>query len=179
MIENMPRTSNPRPPTLPPQKLQSRHREIIRLHVLGLDSKDIAERLGVSRFCVNLTLQSPLSKARINELHAAADRTTMDLQQDLLKDAFQAQRYLSDIVNGTEAVPAALRAKTCESALDRAGFVKPTKNLNINLDGQLTPEDIAEINRRAMAASPFCRTEPSTTVEAQVCDASEASEQEA
>lgn len=166
LLESSPKRSTPGL-----KRLHGKHREILRLYCVGTPYNEIAEIVGVSLICVRLTIESPLGQARIKEMQDALDEKTRDVQTAIIEGAARAQAYLEDIVVGREKVSPALRAKTCESMLDRAGYVKPTKNLNINLEGQLTAEDIAEINRRAQAASPFCRPQPtSATIEAVVSD---------
>jgi predicted transcriptional regulator len=133
-------------------KLQNMHMEIIRLAVAGMRQCDIAEELGITPVCVNYTLKSPIAQLRIAELRAARDREAVDFSARLKNGAGRAIDLLDSVMDGelSEQASLGLRTKAATEILDRAGYAKVTKSINMNLDGKLTENDIQDLTNNAL-----------------------------
>jgi hypothetical protein len=128
------------------------HMEIIRLSVSGMRQCDIADELGITPATVNCTLNSPISQARIAELRAARDKEAVDFSARLKEGAGRAIELLDSVMDGELSGTAsiALRSKVATEILDRAGYGKVSRNVNLNLDGKLNQDDIEKLTDNAL-----------------------------
>jgi hypothetical protein len=128
------------------RKLHAVHREVIRLRASGLTNMNIANELGVTQAFVGLVLNSELGKLAMEEMQSKMDAEVIEVGVALQQNAKLAEAFLGKVVVGEEkGVSPALRARVCMDQLDRAGFGKITKNLNVDFSGALTAQEIAEI----------------------------------
>jgi len=119
-----------------PQKLNGRHREVLRLHVLGLSGVEVAARVNLTPQAIYCILRSPLAQAEVAKLQHKADEKTIDVPT---RAAFQAS--LEDI--GREAVDVnrtimkgasenKLRAKIAQHFMDRIVFKKDVDDAEVS-----------------------------------------------
>lgn len=131
------------------QKLHAVHREVIRLRASGMTHTDIANEIGMTLAFVSLVLNSELGRLAMEDLQSRMDQEVVDVGVALQRNAKTAEAFLGGIINGTEkeGISPSLRARVCMDQLDRAGFGKITKNLNVDMSGAITAEEIEEIKR--------------------------------
>ena len=125
-----------------PAKNWCLHREIARLRVCGFKSIDIASELGVSMATVSSVLKSANVIELVNHLQARRDIESVDVSMRITNTAKKAQGFLEDVVEGKHPVADNIRTRVCMDQLDRAGFVPVTRNVNMNLSGHFTTEDL-------------------------------------
>ncbi len=128
------------------------HHEVIRLIMLGMQNKDIAERLDVTPEHISGIRNSKIVQDRLVLMTAARDVDTIDIAKDILKIAPKSLKLLEDIIGGEgqgKDATIGLRARVAESNLDRSGFGAPKKVIGIHAHGHYTGEEIEELKRRA------------------------------
>lgn len=136
--------------------LRARDHEIIRWHLLGYKNVDIAERLGVTPTTISITLNSAVAREYMRWLGGARDHSAVDMSRQLTDCAPEAFEFLQDGVLRNENAPIHLRAKTANDLLGLAGFVRPQRIQVSGSIAHITPEDIAEIKKRAALAAAEC-----------------------
>jgi len=141
-------------------KLQATHREILRLHVNGMSSLDIANTTGMTPTMVSYTINSDFGQLVLEDMQRQLDTEALTVQKQLHENAKASEIFLGGIAQGTTEVPTPLRVKVCMDQLDRAGHAKVTKNVNVDLHGELTEDEIMSIKQDAMALSNIHREEP-------------------
>ena len=75
------------------QQLMVRHAEIIRLSLLGLEQKEIAEKLGVRRNMVRKVLEQPLVR---RELEIRREEILKNTEKNVSKSKEEARRLLDE-----------------------------------------------------------------------------------
>ena len=124
------------------------HKEITRRIVLGQKNKVIAEALNCTVAMVSLVRNSPAIKEQTELMQGAADAHCVDVAQRIVEMAPKALDVLEGILEGDEPASTALRLKTAESILDRAGNSKITKNHSITT--HLSAEQLEAIKQRGL-----------------------------
>ena len=136
------------------EELQARHREIIRLKMLGEDHKVIAERLGITPQMVANVVNSNIAKAHMEKLHGKRDQEAVQIGERLQFLSQEAVDMYTKILRGEDEGKMAtiqLKKQVADEILDRAGFGKTT-NVNVKSESLvLKADDIEEIKRRAAA----------------------------
>ena len=153
-------TTRGRPPTVraanPIQRVQSQHREIIRLKISGFKNCEIAEAVGMTQSHISQVLNSPLVKERIEQIQAAADLQAVDVLTDIKNMAPEAVSLLYDIMKDDDKLresrlSVTTRMKAASEILDRSGYPKVTQVNNNHAHAHLSYEDMQEIKNRAKA----------------------------
>ncbi len=111
------------------QEIWGKHKEMIRLHILGFKSIAIAEQLNITAACVSHVLNSSIVKAHIDDLQNRADDNTIDMNKRFRETALEAQSLLSDVLldkDGDHDIN--LKVKVAMDQLDRAGHA-PIKKI--------------------------------------------------
>jgi predicted DNA-binding protein (UPF0251 family) len=130
-------------------KLWSRSKEILRLVASGLyTQREVAEIVGVTPQTVNNLVNCALGKETLEMLDGAADAEAVDLIGKIkalapIALALQQEMMLE------EGTPKRLKNDIANKVLDRAGYVPVTKNMNLNLNGKLTRDDVMHLKERA------------------------------
>ena len=136
-------------------KMWEVHQEIARLILLGYKNREIAERLNISEATVSYTRNSPVVKNKLNVMEGARDADTVDLSREIRMKAPKALKLLEKIIDGEsgtigELASPALKAKTAEAWLDRAGFAaQRNSGPNLHLHAHFTAEEIEDLKARA------------------------------
>jgi len=136
--------------------LRARDHEIIRWHLLGYKNVEIAARLGVTPTTISITLNSAVAREYIRMLGGVRDCSAVDMSAQLTGLAPRCMEFLRDDVLENENAPIHLRAKTANDLLGLAGFVRPQRIQVSGSIAHITPEDIAEIKKRAALAAAEC-----------------------
>ena len=105
------------------KRLRHMHREIIRLHLIGLKNTEIAAQQGVTLAVVSYTLNSPLAKQVLSNNEDEMDVEARTIHQRLEEIAPVSVDIIEDVLLDAD-TPAILRLKAAESILDRAGYGK-------------------------------------------------------
>ena len=141
-------------------KLQATHREILRLHVNGAKAQDIANETGMTTAMISYTINSDFGQLVLEDMQRQLDNEALTVQKQLHENAKASEIFLGGIAQGTTEVPTSLRVKVCMDQLDRAGHGKVTKNVNVDLHGELTQDEIDSIKAEAIELSNVCKEEP-------------------
>lgn len=129
------------------KEIWDKHQEIIRLVVLGYGNIEIAEITGYTPQTISNVRNSPIVRERIRELQGEVDHRTVDIMARVREFEPIALEYLERIIMGqVEGVSPALRAKTSENYLSRAGHGTVQKIAAVS--GTLTREDIEDLKQR-------------------------------
>lgn len=126
------------------------HHEITRLLLLGFKNVEIAERLNISPQMVSNTRNSPIIQDKLALMRKARDIDIIDVSKSIKEFAPVALKLLKDVVSGEDegiGASLALRVKTGESFLDRAGHGAINKVQAAV--AYLTKEDIDEMKEKA------------------------------
>lgn len=141
--------------------LYAKHREVLRLHLLGHTGQEISALLGMSPGAVSRVLCCPLGRERLEIMQAEMDREAMDVASRLQESAGPAVDFLDAIVTGEVETTTQLRAKTCMDVLSRAGYSPVTRNVNLDMHGSLTEDDIKAIKQAAFQRDDVVEVEVS------------------
>lgn len=134
------------------KELWAKHHEITRQVVLGRTNVDIAESIGCTPQTVSNVRNSPLAKAKIEEMSEQRDAEAISIAQRIEEFAPVALDLLEQIISGNiPEASIALRAKVASSHMSRAGYGEVHK-AHI-LSQHLTREDIERIKTRAVTAA--------------------------
>lgn len=134
------------------KEIWDKHLEIINLIVLGYGNIEIAEITGYTAQTVSNIRNSPIVRERIEELQGRVEHRVVDIATRIREFAVVPLEHLEEIIKGNvQGVSAALRAKTCENALSRAGH--GTIQKVASMSGSLSREDIEELKQRAKNAA--------------------------
>lgn len=131
------------------KRLHAVHREIIRLYVLGNQYSEIATEVGVTLPTVTSVVNSELGQLIISDMQRELDAQVVDVGKALVEGAAAGEQFLLQVANGSLEAPISLRAKVCMDQLDRAGYAKVTRNINVDLAGALSADDIHDIKAKA------------------------------
>ena len=128
-----------------PDKLNARHREMVRLTILGYKNIQIASILGVSQSNVCIILNSPLAKELIDNFKDARDGSAKDVQRRFEEIAPMATETVFDIMTG-DGETSTNKLKAATLVLEVAGH---RNKENKREDEQTLDKDtIAEIKER-------------------------------
>lgn len=123
-----------------PQKLNPRHREIMRRMLEGASQKTIAEEMGITPQAVTLICTSKLFIAELEKHESQATFQVIRRAEDLSNEALDTLKNLMRYAR-TENT----KMRAADSILDRAGYAKVEKRMI----GIVSGEDvIRELNRR-------------------------------
>lgn len=132
------------------KRLQSRHREILRLAHTGLPHVQIAEQLGITAESVSRTVNSELGAQQLEVLEQGADLEAIDVKGRI--DALQlpALDLLEKVLSGDiEEASVSLRVKTAQDMLDRGGNGAVKRVEGTLSGGYLVRVGVEEIKSRA------------------------------
>tara|TARA_R110000824_G_scaffold77767_1_gene196547 strand:- start:3354 stop:3836 length:483 start_codon:yes stop_codon:yes gene_type:complete len=130
------------------KELQDRHREILRRLALGQVPKEIAGALSCTTQVVHYTRNSQIGKRELGLIQGARNADAIEVTNQIQELAPVALETMTEILNHADS-PGSLKAKIAIDILDRAGHGAVKKNLNLNQ--QLTQEDLNDIKDRAKA----------------------------
>jgi len=133
-----------------PEELSERHREIIRLYMMGVGVQEIAAKMGCGRHHVRYVVNSPLGIMMRKELTERMDESVTDVTAKLAALCPKAVELMDGVLDGEyDTASISLRVRVAESILDRTGFGKVTKTQNQNLNASLSAEDILNLQKAA------------------------------
>lgn len=142
----MDKRRNPDKTSFAVTEMWNTHREIARLASTGMKGADIARELGVTEVMVSYTLNSPIVKRQLDQLHAARDMDAVDVAKRIHEVAPRALERMEELLESeTESI--AFRAAS--DILDRAGHAAVKTLRTENLAIHLNKEDLDEIKQRA------------------------------
>jgi hypothetical protein len=136
------------------QQIWEIHHEIMRRLLLGIDSKDIAQDLGVTEVMVSYTKNSHLVQQQLSIMQGARDAETIDAAVEIKKLVPKALRVMEEILDSEG--QAHLKLRAASDVLDRE---LPRKIRTENIHAFLTSEQIEEIKSRARMAQGFIEGE--------------------
>lgn len=128
-----------------PQKLNARHREIIRLHALGYKGTEIAKMIGCTPQSVYNITNSPLGVNLLEEIREARTGSVKDVHDRMQEMSPLAAEIMLDIMNDGEKESNRLRA--AEKILEMTGHKAVDKHEHLH--AHLTAEEIANLKQTA------------------------------
>lgn len=142
------------------KKFKGVHRTICRMHTQGIANNEIATYLGVDKCTVSVILNSGQGLACTAMLQQSLDGKLKDVSALLQETSLSSQKFLRSIATGDTEANLALRAKVAMDQLDRAGYGKINKNVNLDVQGSLTAEELDDIKRRAFSRGNIVEDSP-------------------
>ena len=138
------------------RQMQDIHHEMVRMLLIGIQPKEIAERLKIHRQTVINVKNSPLVVMRLAALHKARDANAVELSNHIMEVAPAAMRIIDEAVNeGTvngEPLTPNAHLGACERHLSRAGHPEMSKStVHLSNTNILTLADINEIKEVSRA----------------------------
>lgn len=148
----------------PVQNLWDRHREIIRLCLLGFTDREIADRMAMTLPAVKGIIESPIVQNQLAILNASRDMETEDVAVKIANLAPKAIDVLEELMDCEQAN---VRLGAAKDLLDRAGHGAVKKVDARITHATITPELLREMKERAAAAAKesgqeLCEVLPST-----------------
>lgn len=137
--------------------IQARHREMVRMSLLGMKQTSIAAELGVTPQSVSNALNSQPVIQVMATLQEKADEKALSTKERLDELCPAAIRTFEEImtekvdIEGTLVYKydGPLRKSTASDVLDRAGYGRIQRIQGQVVHGFLSPDDIEDIKRRA------------------------------
>lgn len=123
-----------------PQKLNARHREIMRRLLEGANYRMIAEEMGIHVQTVMLVSTSKMFVSELSKMESEADFTVIKRAENLSHEALDTLKNIMRFGKSDLA-----RKSAADSVLDRAGYSKVEKKLIGIVNGE---DVIMELNRQ-------------------------------
>ncbi len=133
-----------------PQKLNARHREIIRLHCLGYKHVEIGNMLGCTAQLCSMIVNSPLGVDLIQEIQKARTGSVKDVHERLQEMSPFAAEIMLDIMASSKKESNRLRA--AEKVLEMTGHKAASRHEHMH--AHLTKEEIEELKQNARGELP-------------------------
>ena len=135
------------------KQLWQRQHEIIRMALVGMDNKDIARALGITKEAVSMTLNSQIVKEKLSLMRAVRDAETIDVAKEITKLYKPALEVYNTILEADQA-SLSLKKQVADTVLmDIGGHRAPTKVSGNFAHAHLSREDIAELVKRGREAA--------------------------
>jgi len=142
------------------------HREILRLVALGYKYIQVASILGITPTVVSYTVNSPLGRAFLDEIHEARTGSVKDVHNRLQEMSPLAAEIMLDIMNDGKSETNKLRA--AEKVLEMTG--QKAENQHMHLHTHLTPEQVEEVKRTANLGPKTVRENSEEVSDAEVLE---------
>ena len=147
--EDLARLEGPRRKIGMPKKLRNSHHNIARYAAIGLNNKQIGERVGMSRERVGQLLKVPAMEELVANYRERVDEAFIDGIEAYLELAtsnmIAAERHIADRIaeldEDDELLPINDALKISRDAADRFGYGKKSTNVNVNVDFAAKLED--------------------------------------
>lgn len=138
-----------------PSMLWNTHMEILRLHVRGFKSVDIARMLKLTPNVVSYTVNSQLGRARVTDMQQRRDAAVAsgDLTQELSKVQGEALDTILDTLRKEEISRADVaRVGIAQDLLDRGGNskIKKIQSSHLGLHASVSAEELEAIKKNGM-----------------------------
>lgn len=133
-------------------RLQERSKEIIRLAVVGMSARAIADHLGITTQTVSNTLNSPIARDFIAVLSERRNKSAAEVGEEIKVKATQAVATLAAVMEGKIDGKTSDKVRASIALLDRAGFGPVHTVRGEHLHGVFTKDDLDELRRRKEAA---------------------------
>ena len=128
------------------QKLSDRHHEIARLLTLGFSNKEIAQQLGLDPSTISQVKQSPLLRAKVEELSQGRDENTKDIRTSFENLAPQAIEALQTMVRNEDgSVMGSTQLNAAKYVLEVLGHSSVRQNKHIIISTAVDPKRLVEI----------------------------------
>jgi len=153
------RTDRKSPGTFELTALYDRHREILRLKLLGMKSDEIAASMRIHPSTVNYTINSRIGRDQLEIMQGARDAESIDLAIRIKNFAPNCLKLLEDVIDkgvvtyedsSTEKASPLTRVKTAQDYADRAGLGAVKRHAI--LTGRLTKDRIDKIKEMARSS---------------------------
>ena len=136
------------------QKLQDRHREILRRLAVGESPKQIALDLNITVAMIRYTKNSALGKRELSLMHGARNGSVIEVSEHIKNIAPKALQVLEKVVNGgiTSESPDLRQINVSKDILDRAGYGAVRKMVGEFRTRKVSDEKMEEIKQNATNA---------------------------
>ena len=129
------------------KKLQTHHKEIARLKVLGYTPAEIAEKTGGSLQAVYANLRDPLCQGFMDGLSDKLDKEVISTRKRLIDMNKSSLDVIEDILQKDSKAPFSVQLNAARDNLDRTGYKVP--EVVEVAHSFLTAKDIEELNDTA------------------------------
>ena len=129
------------------KKLQSHHKEIARLKVLGYTPSEIADKTGGSLQTVYANLRDPICQGFMDGLSDKLDKEVISTRKRLIDLNQASLDVFTDILSKDSKAPFSVQLAAARDNLDRTGYKVPEE---IKVEHSfLTAKDIEDLNKSA------------------------------
>lgn len=129
------------------KKLQTHHKEIARLKVLGYTPAEIAEKTGAALQTVYANLRDPICQSFMDGLSDKLDKEVISTRKRLIDLNSASLAVIEDIMKKNSKAPFSVQLTAARDNLDRTGYKVPEK-VEVT-HGFLTAKDIEELNENS------------------------------
>ena len=129
--------------------MKHKHREIARMHFLGMSNNDIAKEMGVNHEWVSKILNSDNTKVFLEELEGAAQTDAVDLDGQVEKLTHESIKYMRDVVTGKVTVADSLKIKAAMRGAEMGGR-GPIQKVTGNIEHNIARTALEEMKARGM-----------------------------
>jgi len=134
------------------KQLWQRNHEILRMALVGMKPKDIANILGIHVQTVSNTMNSELGRKKLSSLREKRDGDIVDVAMEVTKMLPKALETYEKILDGKEV--SKIQKETADTlVMDIGGHRAPTKVQSESAHLHLTQEDIKEFKERGIRAA--------------------------
>ena len=134
------------------KQLWQRNHEILRMALIGMKPKDIANILGIHVQTVSNTMNSELGRKKLSSLREKRDGDIVDVAMEVTKMLPKALETYEKILDGKEV--SKIQKETADTlVMDIGGHRAPTKVKSESAHLFLTPDDIKEFKERGIEAA--------------------------
>lgn len=129
------------------KKLQSHHKEIARLKVLGYTPAEIAEKTNSNLQTVYANLRDPICQGFMDGLNDKLDKEIISTRKRLIDMNNDSLDVIKDILSKDSKAPFSVQLTAARDNLDRTGYKVPEE---VKVEHSfLTAKDIEELNNNA------------------------------
>ncbi|HEC65615.1 MAG TPA: hypothetical protein ENI23_09985 [bacterium] len=129
------------------KQLQTHHKEIARLKVLGYTPAEIAEKTGAKLQTVYANLRDPICQSFMSGLSDKLDKEVISTRKRLIDLNNDSLDVITDILSKDSKAPFSVQLTAARDNLDRTGYKVP-EVVEVN-HSFLTSKDIEELNENS------------------------------
>ena len=129
------------------KQLQTHHKEIARLKVLGYTPAEIAAKTGAKLQTVYANLRDPICQGFMDGLSDKLDKEVISVRKKLIDLNHSSLSVITDILSKDSKAPFSVQLAAARDNLDRTGYKVPEE---VKVEHSfLTAKDIEELNENA------------------------------
>lgn len=127
--------------------IQDKHREIVRLSLLGLSHKEIAERVGMTTQAISICLNSPIVIELRKALQQKEDERVLETRRALTNLLPEVTEIYKKLLQEGAPVTAMEQFKVAGDILDRTGIIKEKGVQTKSVSTHITTADLVNLRK--------------------------------